>query len=78
MKNRTQNPNGKFESLPGLQGADWIDFRHVHDGRQSFQSLTATFADFAVTADDDLLAAEHDIGGPLQTAKMRINKGRLS
>lgn len=49
-----------------LQRTDRIDFGDVDNAAEPLQCLRATFANFAVAADDDLLAAEHHVGGALQ------------
>ena len=53
--------------VPGLKSADGIDFGDVDDGSECFKCLAAPLADFAVAADDHLLAAEHHVGGSLET-----------
>ena len=51
----------------GLQCANGIDLGHVDDASESLERLAAALADLAVAAHDDLLAAEHDVRGALQT-----------
>lgn len=66
--------SSRYYLLPGLKGADGIDFSDVDDGSQGFQGLAASLAHFAVAADDDLLPAEHHVGGPFET----VNDGLLA
>lgn len=63
--------------LPGLQSANGIDFRDVNDGTQRLECLATAFAHFAVTANGDLLAAEHHVSGPLQAVKNWSSIGRF-
>ena len=55
-----------------LQGADGIDFSHVHDTAHGLETLTAAFADLTVTTDDNLFASEHNVGRSLQTVNYRF------
>lgn len=53
--------------VPGLQGANGIDFGDVDYGAERLQSLTASFAHFTIATDDHLLTTKHHIGGSFQT-----------
>src|SRR5205823_5433347 len=50
-----------------LQGTDGVDLGDEHRGPGTAEGLGAALADFAVTADDGFLAADHHIGGTLDT-----------
>ena len=55
-----------------LQGADGIDFSHVHDTAHGLETLTAAFADLTITTDDNLFASEHNVGRSLQAVNDRF------
>jgi hypothetical protein len=48
-------------AVPGLQGADGVDFGDVDDAAKALERLAAALAHLAVAADDNLLAAKHHI-----------------
>ena len=50
----------------GLEGADGIDLRDVDTAARTLHGSGATLADVTVTVDEDLLAAEHDVGGAVK------------
>ena len=56
-----------YRNVPGLEGADGVNLGHVDDAAEALERLAAALSDLAVPADDGLLAAEHDVRGPLQT-----------
>ena len=55
-----------------LKGADWVHFTDVNDAFETFERLTAAFADFAVPTNDGRFAAEHDVRRPLQGVQKRL------
>ena len=55
-----------------LQGADGIDFSHVHDTAHGLETLAAAFADLTITTDDNLFASEHNVGRSLQAVNDRF------
>ena len=57
-----------YRNVPGLEGADGVNLGHVDDTAEALQRLAAALSDLAIAAHDGLLAAEHDVRGPLQTA----------
>ena len=44
----------------------------MDDAAEAFERLAAAFADFAVTADDGRLPAEHDVRRSLQGVQKRL------
>jgi len=62
-----------FESLhQGLESADGIDLRDEDTAARTLHGGGATLADVTVTGDEDLLAAEHDVGGAVQTVRKGV------
>src|SRR5205085_4386198 len=55
-----------------LQGAYRIDFGHVHRRVRGRKSLRAALAHVAVAANHGLLAAHHNIGGPLDAVDQAL------
>lgn len=49
----------------GLQGADGVALGDVDSGTAAAHGLGAALADVSEAADEDLLAADHDVGGPV-------------
>jgi len=56
----------------GLKGADGIDLSDDHTAALTTEGLGATLAHITETADASNLAAEHDIGGTLDTIDERV------
>jgi len=51
----------------GLEGADGVAFSDVDPGTAAAHGLGAALADVSEAADEHLLAADHDIGGPVES-----------
>ena len=55
-----------------MQGADRIDFGYVHRRVRGRKSLRAPLAHVTITANHGLLAAHHNIGGPLDAVDQAL------
>src|SRR5262245_3140656 len=64
---------GDFEAFHcGLQGVDRIDLGDEHAGTVAAHAVSTAFAHISVAGDDDDLASDHHVGGPLDTVGERL------
>ncbi len=64
---------GDFEAFHrGLQGVDRVDLGDDHAGAVAPHAVGAALADVAIAGDDDDLAGDHHVGGPLDAVGQRL------